>query len=181
MEEKEVKTTSKRTTKPKVKPEVVEENKADLLESKTTVDKNVNTEPRLVEEEPKRETPVKAKTRKPKTELSKDVVETKGFAWLAYILFFIPLFIKKDSVFVRHHANEGLEINIFDFLGVALLLIGSLVETQVNWIALLLIISTVTGIGLLVLTVITKVYMIITTLQGKSTVTPWMWNVRIIK
>ena len=44
-----------------------------------------------------------------------------------------------------------------------------------------MLIFVIIGAGLLVLTIITKIYMIVATLQGKETSTPWMWNIRIIK
>ena len=46
-----------------------------------------------------------------------EIIAGKPFAWLAYILFFIPLLFKKNNRFVRLHANEGLELNIIDLQG----------------------------------------------------------------
>ncbi len=125
--------------------------------------------------------PATEKTTKPKFVPSEDAMQTKNIAWLAYILFFIPLLINKNSAFVRHHANEGLEINIFDFLGLTLLLVGALVDSTVAGVQALMLIFVIVGAGLLVLTLITKIYMIVTTLQGKETNTPWFWDIRIIK
>ena len=125
--------------------------------------------------------PATEKTTKPKFVPSEDAMQTKNIAWLAYILFFIPLLINKNSAFVRHHANEGLEINIFDFLGLTLLLVGALVDSTVAGVQALMLIFVIAGAGLLVLTLITKIYMIVTTLQGKETNTPWFWDIRIIK
>lgn len=142
-------------------------------ENLTNVKKNVNNKPNMVEED-------KKTTKKP-LKISKDAQENKNIAWLAYILFFIPLLINNKSAFVRHHANEGLEINIFDGLAVILLLIGGLVKTSVAWVQLLMIIFSIIGLILLVLTTVTKVYMIVSTLAGKEVSTPWMWNVKIIK
>ena len=96
-------------------------------------------------------------------------------------MFFIPLLINSKSAFVRHHANEGLEINIFDVIGLTLLLVGALVESTNSAVHGLMIIFVLIGTGLLVLTLITKIYMIVTTLQGKETNTPWMWDIKIIK
>lgn len=118
---------------------------------------------------------------KPKFVPTEDAVQNKNIAWLAYLLFFIPMLINSKSPFVRHHANEGLEINIFDFIGLTLLLVGSLVNSTVAAVHALMIIFVIVGAGLLVLTLVTKIYMIIATLQGKETNTPWMWNLKIIK
>lgn len=131
-------------------------------------------------EQPKDVEPT-TKTLKPKYTPSEDAMKNKNIAWLAYILFFIPLLINANSPFVRHHANEGLEINIFDLLGLTLLLVGALVKSTATGVHALMIIFVIVGIGLLVLTLVTKIYMIVTTLQGKETTTPWCWDYRIIK
>lgn len=131
-------------------------------------------------EQPKDVTP-DTKTSKPKFVPTEDAMKNKNIAWLAYILFFIPLLINASSPFVRHHANEGLEINIFDLLGLTLLLVGALVKSTATGVHALMIIFVIVGIGLLVLTLVTKIYMIVTTLQGKETTTPWCWDYRIIK
>ena len=140
-------------------------------ENKTTIEKPTETQPTMVAE--------KKPEKQPK--LSKDVKENKNIAWLAYLLFFIPLLINKTSPFVRHHANEGLEINIVDFVAAVLLILGATLPTAVAWVGLLTIIFSVIGVVLLVLTTVTKVYMIVSTLHGKAVSTPWMWDLRIIK
>lgn len=142
--------------------------------SKTTIADNVNTEPVLTKEEPVQKT-----AKKP--ELNNDVEQTKKYAWLAYILFFIPLLINSKSPFVRHHANEGLEINIFDAIAGILLVLGAVLPQNIEWVYLLAIIFTFIGFGLFTLTIITKIYMIYSTLQGKTKSTPWMWDLRIIR
>ncbi len=141
--------------------------------SKVVVEKSVETVPTMTLEETKKE---------PKaSNLPVDVQQTKRYAWLAYILFFIPLLINRNSPFVRHHANEGLEINIFDFIGALLLILGAAVKSSILWVQLLMIIFTIVGIILLTLTTVTKIYMIFSTLKGKAVTTPWFWNLRIIK
>ena len=164
--------TKKATVKPVEKP--VEAVEPVLEGSKTNIEKTVNSKPVMVSEEATKQ-PKKAK------KLSEDVENNRNIAWLAYLLFFIPLLINPNSAFVRHHANEGLEVNIFDFLGITLLLIGALVEATQEWWQLLMIIFTIIGIGLLVLTTVTKIYMIVAALRSKEAVTPWMWNLRIIR
>lgn len=150
--------------KPVNKPE-------DSNENKVNIEQTVAVTPNMVAE----------KRKKKPSNLPPDVQKNKSRAWLAYILFFIPLLIDAQSPFMRHHANEGLEINIFDALGIVLLLLGTLITSTNVWIAPLLIIFTILGLILLVLTTITKIYMIISTLHGKAVTTPWMWNLRIIK
>ena len=121
-------------------------------------------------------------TLKPKkSPITEDSMATKKYAWLAYILFFIPLLINSKSAFVRHNANEGLEINIFDAVGLTLLLCGTLIETADVTAQSLLAICSIIGICLLALTTLTKVYMIVYSAMGRQMSTPWMWNLRIIK
>jgi hypothetical protein len=155
------------------KPEVI-----NVGEFKTTIAENVNNEPKMVEEE--KTVPAKKWWNRfinlKSKPVTNDAKQTKHFAWLAYILFFIPLLINSKSAFVRHNANEGLEINIFDAIAAVLLILGAVLTKQIAWVYLLTIIFTVIGIVLLVLTTVTKVYMIAVTLQGREVSTPWMWN-----
>lgn len=37
-----------------------------------------------------------------------DVQKNKGMAVIAYIIFFVPLLVAKDSAFAKYHANQGL-------------------------------------------------------------------------
>lgn len=47
-----------------------------------------------------------------------DIQSNKGLAFLSYfgILFLIPLFVRKDSKFVRFHVNQGLVLFIFGII-----------------------------------------------------------------
>lgn len=110
-----------------------------------------------------------------------EVKEGKGVAWLAYILFFIPLLIKGKNNYVRHHANEGLEIFIVDVFAVALLCVGYMVKNNNTWIKLALMVSLIAGVVLLILTTITKIVMIIMCLAGKEARTPWLGHIKFIK
>lgn len=157
---------------------VVEEKQQKIAEKEAEASTSeVKTEEVVAPAEEKKETVVIKK----QAEITEDAKQTKHFAWLSYLLFFIPLLINKDSAFVRHNANEGLEINIFDALGIVLLCVGACVETTNATAHLFLIICTIVGLGLLVLTVITKIYMIVVSSRGKKVDTPWMWNIKIIK
>ena len=66
----------------------------------------------------------KAKAGKTNKSSSDEVKSGRGVAWLAYILFFIPLIFMRKNTYVRHHANEGLEINIVDIIGLVLFLVS---------------------------------------------------------
>lgn len=143
----------------------------------------VNTNPTIVPEEP-----TKQKTQRVRVINSNDAIitpedisESKKYAWLAYILFFIPLLINRNNEYVRHNANEGLEINLCDFIGVVLILLNTFINTSNLVGSFILLLGSIIGVGLLVLTTITKVYMIVATLLGKRANTPWFWNIRMIR
>lgn len=156
---------------------VVEEKQQKIAAEQAEVNTEAKVEESVAPAEEKKETVVIKK----QAEITEDAKQTKHFAWLAYLLFFIPLLINKNSAFVRHNANEGLEINIFDALGIILTCVGTCVKTDNSTAHLFLIICTIVGLGLLVLTIITKIYMIVVSSQGKKVDTPWMWNIKIIK
>ena len=152
-------------------------------------DVQVNTEPIIVEQQEEVEHQVHKKVKKPlvimpkkkQQKVTEDAKQNKKFAWLAYILFFIPLLINKKSNFIRLHANEGLEINVIDLLGIVLLVCGATIKTaSLAWHAVLILFAII-GVCLLVLTTISKVYMIITCLKGLSHQTPWFSKIRFIK
>ncbi|MDD4773616.1 MAG: hypothetical protein PHZ09_08420 [Eubacteriales bacterium] len=46
-----------------------------------------------------------------------DIEKNKTMAALAYIIFFLPLLACPDSKFGRYHANQGLLLLIFGFIG----------------------------------------------------------------
>lgn len=112
---------------------------------------------------------------------SADIKKGKKIAWLAYILFFIPLLFAGKNSYVRFHANEALEINLFDILGVGLLLTGYYVKSTNDILTFALLLSLAFGIILLILTTLTKVMMIIFSFCGRQKQTPWLWKYQIIK
>lgn len=116
------------------------------------------------------------KEKQEKTAIDEDAKQARGYAWLAYILFFIPLFINRKNSFVRFHANEGLEVNIIDLIGLTLTLVGALIKPA----SLITILLVVLGIGLLSLTLITKIIMIIHSIRGKRKQSPWFFKLTII-
>jgi len=111
---------------------------------------------------------------------SDQIKSGKGVAWLAYILFFIPLLLKGKNAFVRHHANEGLCINIIDVIGLVLFFVGDKVSVANKWAEVALTLTMVVGIAIIALTTITKLSLIIMTLFGKEANNPFI-KARIIK
>lgn len=168
------------------KPEKKDKNSLPLTKKNNPNNTGAKTETHTVEKRLAEEGELKKDnnvvTLKPKkAPVTADSLATRKYAWLAYILFFIPLCINSKSAFVRHNANEGLEINIFDVIGLTLMLCGLLIKSDSVGAQAALAICAIVGICLLALTTLTKVYMIIYAAQGKEMSTPWMWNLRIIK
>ena len=111
-----------------------------------------------------------------KQEITEDAKQSRKYAWLAYILFFIPLLINGKNSFVRHNANEGLEINLIDVIGIIFLLVGALVKPA----TILTVLCVIVGITLLTLTFITKIFMIVVSAMGIKRQSPWFFNLNIL-
>lgn len=128
-------------------------------------------------------------TRKPKkskypehTSNATDVKTGKGVAWLAYILFFIPLIIRGKNSFVRWHANEALELNLLDVLGAGLLVAGWMLKSDNLYLSTLYFAMVTIGAIILAVTTLTKIVMLIFCLAGKEARNPWgVRKLRIIK
>ncbi|MBE5736225.1 MAG: hypothetical protein E7356_02560 [Clostridiales bacterium] len=129
--------------------------------------------------------PVKTSRRAEKIDLDKmEIIAGRWVAWMAYILFFIPLLFRRKNRFVRLHANEGLELNIMEIL--AALLVGQYfllptITTVTGALSLISILACAVGAGLACTCVFTIVIMAILALCGKYCQTPWLWKKRIIK
>lgn len=165
-------------------PEINESDKG-ISEPLTVEEKTSQDEPMyVVGEEGKKGKGKKGKNvRKGYVRVSSDeeVKAGKGIAWLAYILFFIPLLINGKNNFVRHHANEGLEVNIIDVLAIALIVVGKTLKSDNSWATLGLMAALIAGICLLILTTLTKLVLIIMSLAGKEGRSPWLGSIKIIK
>lgn len=110
-----------------------------------------------------------------------EIREAKAYAWMAYILFFMPLLFNRKNRFVRIHANEGLELNIMECLG-ALLLIPYFMLTNLEGTAhTITFVLALVGIVLLGMCALTIIPMIICAMCGLQFQTPWLWKKRIIK
>lgn len=126
--------------------------------------------------------PPKGKRPSNKINLDKmEIKEGKGIAWLAYLLFFIPLFFKRNNRFVRHHANEGLELNIMEILGVALILPYFLLTNLSQTLQLVVIILALCGVVIIGMCILTIPFMMLFSLCGLQFQNPWLWKKRIIK
>lgn len=110
-----------------------------------------------------------------------EIREAKSYAWLGYLLFFLPLLINRKNRFARIHANEGLELNMVEILGGLLLLpYFLLTNLEGTWHTVTFIMA-LAGIVLLGMCVLTIIPMMICAMCGLQFQTPWLWKRRIIK
>ena len=147
------------------------------VKEETTVEISTQVE----EPKQKKEKPVRIIKENETVITPESIKEGRKIAWLAYILFFIPLLMNKTNAYVRHNANEGLEIFIFDVLAGILLLLNAVVNVDSFLVSGIFLIGGLVAWVLLILTTITKIYMIFVALCGKVAQTPWCWKFRIIK
>ena len=110
-----------------------------------------------------------------------EIRESKKYAWLAYILFFFPLLINRKNRFVRVHANEGLDLNIMELLGAALLLPYFFLTDVSEMVHNILMYCSLAGIIILAICALTILPMIICAMCGLQFQIPWLWKGRIIK
>ena len=116
--------------------------------------------------------------------ISLDPVEIrsgKKVAWLAYVLFFIPLLMNKTNRFVRLHANMGLELNILEILSVILIAPKILLTTVTGTVATILTVLSLVGLVLLASCLICLIPMIVGAVLGKPYQRPWLLRKRFIK
>lgn len=108
----------------------------------------------------------------------------RAIAWLAYIVFFLPLLFMGKNDFVKHHANNGLCFNIIDAIGVGLIFLEKLKYFETNnnkWVALALMISTLLGFILLALMALIKIIAIFICWTGKEVHNPVLRKFNVIK
>jgi len=110
-----------------------------------------------------------------------EIREGRGIAWLAYLLFFIPLLLNKTNRYVRLHANVGLELNILEILSAILILPKLLITTVTGTLANVFTIMSLVGIVLLATCAICIIPMIIGAIAGKPYQRPAIIRKRFIK
>lgn len=126
--------------------------------------------------------PKGGRSRDHKVNLDKmEIKEAKGYAWLGYLLFFLPLLINRKNRFARIHANEGLELNIIEILGVLLILPYFLLKNVPEIWVTVEFVAVLVGVVLLGMCALTIIPMMICAMCGLQFQTPWLWKKRIIK
>ena len=112
--------------------------------------------------------------------IPEDKIQGRKVAWLAYILFFIPLMFMGNNTFVRHHANEGLELNIMEIVAAILIVPFFVIQAQTETIMYVLVIMLICGIMLALVLAIAMLMSIIFSLCGQTSNLPFFWGFRFI-
>lgn len=105
-----------------------------------------------------------------------DIKSGKGIAWLAYIIFFIPLLFNGKNKYVRWHANEGFELFLMDIIGAGLFCVGWFLKSSNAIYTILLLASLTAGAVVVALSVFTRIAMIPFALAGKEVQHPWLFH-----
>lgn len=113
-----------------------------------------------------------------------EILSGKGVAWMAYILFFIPLLFRRNNRFVRLHANEGLELNLMEILSAILVgqyfvlpMFLSKIPELAHTISL---VACIIGAGIVGACALTIIPMMIAAMCGAQVQNPWLWKRRMI-
>lgn len=113
---------------------------------------------------------------------NEEIKSGKGVAWLAYIVFFLPLLFNSKNKFVRWHANEGIKLFFLDIIGAGLFCVGWFLKSTNEIYTLLLLASLTAGTVIIAISVFTRIVMIPFALAGKEAQHPWLFHKhRIIK
>ena len=139
-----------------------------------------------MEEDSRAERAPKAKKERKKRadyiELSPDEVKSgKGVAWLAYIIFFLPLILKGRNRFVRLHANEGLDLNIAEIIGAGLMAPFFLMKDLAGITEMAVYGAAILGAVILVACAITIIPVMIGSMCGAQFQIPWLLRKRLIR
>lgn len=124
----------------------------------------------------------KQRKRAGRIDLDRDEVRSgRGIAWMAYILFFLPLIFKGKNRFVRIHANEGLDLNIAEIIGGLLVLPFFLVSNPTGILEIVIYVAGILGLIVLCACALTIIPMMLLSLCGAQFQIPWLLKKRIIK
>lgn len=108
-----------------------------------------------------------------------DIRQNKTMAGLAYILFFLPLIVCKDSRFGRFHANQGLMLLILSIAGYIVISVITAILATITWrlFGFISLLYSLFGLFILVL----ALYGLVNGLNGKAKELPVIGRYRIIK
>jgi len=108
-----------------------------------------------------------------------DIRQNKTMAGLAYILFFLPLIVCKDSRFGRFHANQGLLLLILSVTGYIAISIVTAILATITWRLFGFISLLYSLFGLFILAI--AIYGLVNGLNGKAKELPVIGKYRIIR
>ncbi|MDD3168607.1 MAG: hypothetical protein PHC91_03965 [Eubacteriales bacterium] len=108
-----------------------------------------------------------------------DIKQNKTMAGLAYILFFLPLIVCKDSRFGRFHANQGLLLLILSVAGYIAISIVTTILATITWRLFGFIALLYSIYGLFILAI--AIYGLVNGLNGKAKELPVIGKYRIIQ
>lgn len=108
-----------------------------------------------------------------------DIKQNKTMAGLAYILFFLPLIVCKDSRFGRFHANQGLLLLILSVTGYIAISIVATILATITWRLFGFISLLYSIFGLFILAI--AIYGLVNGLNGKAKELPIIGKFRIIQ
>lgn len=108
-----------------------------------------------------------------------DIRQNKTMAGLAYILFFLPLIVCKDSKFGRFHANQGLLLLILSVVGYIAMSIVTTILATITWrlFGFISLLYSIYGLFILAL----AIYGLVNGLNGKAKELPVIGKYRIIR
>lgn len=108
-----------------------------------------------------------------------DIRQNKTMAGLAYILFFLPLIVCKDSKFGRFHANQGLLLLILSVVGYIAISIVTTILATITWrlFGFISLLYSIYGLFILAL----AIYGLVNGLNGKAKELPVIGKYRIIR
>jgi len=111
--------------------------------------------------------------------VEEDISQNKTMAALAYILFFLPLIVCKDSKFGRFHANQGLLLLILSIIGYVAISIVSTILATITWrlFAFISLLYSIFGLFILAL----AIYGLVNGFNGKAKELPVIGKYRIIQ
>jgi uncharacterized membrane protein len=108
-----------------------------------------------------------------------DIKQNKTMAGLAYILFFLPLIVCKDSRFGRFHSNQGLLLLILSVTGYLVISVVTTILATITWRLFGFISLLYSLYGLFILAI--AIYGLVNGLNGKAKELPIIGRYRIIK
>ena len=110
---------------------------------------------------------------------NEDIQQNRTMAGLAYILFFLPLIVCKDSRFGRFHANQGLLLLILSVVGYLVISVITTVLATITWRLFGFISLLYSLYGLFILAI--AIYGLVNGINGKAKELPVIGKYRIIK